>query len=131
MNKRLVILCAGLLAGAAVAADVARACRVVPFGSAAAALAVPLPPLATVKATDASGKTWRQSGEMSGSVEGARREFAMALGAAGWALDKAIVLGQGSTKSELMIWTCRKHRILFMVWEKEPGVSGFAWGQEK
>ena len=66
-----------------------------------------------------------------GTVAALRGEFVMTLGAAGWALDKTIVLGRSSAKSELMIWTRQKRRILFMVWEKEAGTCGFAWGEEK
>ena len=94
-------------------------------------LKVPLPPLAAVLSADRTGQTWQQSGQMSGTVEGVHKEFAMTLGAAGWALNKTIALGRSTARSELMIWTCRKQRILLMVWEKEAGTCGFAWGEDK
>jgi len=93
--------------------------------------AVPLPPLAKVLRSDRDGQTWQQSGEMSGTVEAAQREFVSALGAAGWVLDKTIVMGHGAGRSELMVWHLRSRRILFMVWEMEAGTCGFAWGQEQ
>ncbi len=97
----------------------------------AAPLAVPLPPLARVTASGADGLGWRQSGEVGGSVASARGDFVMALGAQGWTLNKTIVLGRAPHGSELMIWSLRKRRILFMVWEIEAGTCGFAWGEEK
>jgi hypothetical protein len=94
-------------------------------------LAVPLPPLARVSADDDSGTTWQQSGELGGSVASMRGAFMAALSAGGWALNKTIVLGRGGSRSELMVWVRNKRRILFMVWEKQAGVCGFAWGEEK
>jgi hypothetical protein len=119
MNSARLIGCAGLFAWTCLAAE------------ARVPLAVPLPPLARVGADDASGETWRQTGEIGGSVAAARGEFRAALGAAGWRLDKTIVLGRGIARSELMVWVRNKRRILFMVWDKEAGTCGFAWGEEK
>jgi hypothetical protein len=130
MNSGGVIL-AGLIAGGAALAAEAPAWRVVPVEPAAKRVELPLPPLAEVKASDRSGETWQQSGQMSGSVADVHKEFAMALGAAGWALNKTISLGRTSARSELMIWTRKKQRVLLMVWEKEAGTCGFAWGEEK
>ena len=93
--------------------------------------AVALPALVRVQTNDASGETWRQSGEIGGTVVVAGGEFRMALVAAGWRLDKTIVLGRHTSRSELMLWVRQKRRILFMVWEKEAGMCGFAWGEEQ
>ena len=130
MNRVPSIVCAGLLAWFSVAAGDPQAWRVVPMEK-RSALDVPLPPLARVSAADRSGQTWQQAGEIGGTVASASGELAMALGVGGWSLNKTILLGRSSTRSELMIWTRQKRRILFMVWEKEAGTCGFAWGEEK
>jgi len=131
MNKVWLRLgCAAALA-LAVAAEPAPAWRVVPAPPAAPAVDVPLPPLAEVTATDRRGQTWQQRGQLSGSVEAARREFAAALGASGWTLDRTVALGQTPARSELMVWSLRTRKILLMVWEMEAGTCGFAWGQER
>jgi hypothetical protein len=104
--------------------------RVVPPGR-DASLTVPLPPLARVVSASSDRQMWRQTGELGGSVVSARGDFMMALSAGGWALNKTIVLGREPERSELMVWTLRKRRILFMVWEKEVGTCSFAWGEEK
>ncbi|HPB09712.1 MAG TPA: hypothetical protein PLT74_00515 [Kiritimatiellia bacterium] len=97
----------------------------------AATPAVALPALARVTADEPSGETWRQVGELGGSVATARGECAAALAAAGWRLDKTIVLGRSPARSELMLWIRGTRRVLFMVWEKEAGTCGFAWGEER
>jgi hypothetical protein len=93
--------------------------------------AVALPALARVTADEPSGETWRQVGELGGSVATVRGECAAALAAAGWRLDKTIALGRSPVCSELTLWIRGKRRILFMVWEKEAGTCGFAWGEER
>lgn len=120
MNRALAGLCA-----AAVACGAARAAG--PAGP----LDVPLPALARVVSSGPGGVMWQQTGELSGSVASARGEFAMALGARGWALSRTMVMGRAPAGSELMVWTLRKRRILVMVWEKEAGSCGFAWGEER
>ena len=131
MTRVTTALCAGLLACSFAGADATSAWHVVPLEKSADALVVPLPSLAQVSSYDRSGKTWQQSGEIGGTVASATGEFAMALGAGGWSLSKRIVLGRSVDRSELMIWTRQKCRILFMVWEKEAGTCGFAWGEER
>lgn len=91
---------------------------------------VPLPPLAEVTFTDASAQTWRQGGEIGGSLEVALREFSAALGAAGWGLDKTIMLGPLSARSGITVWVRRRQRVLLMLWEKDAGTCGFSWGRE-
>ena len=132
MNRFCLSACAVALAiGMALAADSRQgAWRIVPEG-AKTTLSVPLPALAKVTSTDASGQTWQQTGEIGGTVAAVRGEFVMALCSAGWVLNKTIVLGRSSAESELMIWTGQKRRILFKVWEKEAGTCGFAWGEER
>ncbi len=119
MNERL-LRCLVALAALAAAA-----------GASAAPPAVALPALARARTADPLDGTWRQSGELGGSVAAAGAECRMALAAAGWRLDKTIVLGRAPVRSELMVWVCRNRRILFMVWEKEAGTCGFAWGEER
>lgn len=129
-TKVLAGVAAMALAGGAAKAESACVWRVAPLAQ-APAWTLPLPPLATVTDDDASGQSWRQAGEIGGSVASAGREFRMALGAAGWKLDKAVAMGRGPRRSELMIWTRQTCRVLFMVWEKETGTCGFAWGEER
>ncbi len=133
MNSRRFILCGLLLGGVAceAAAETQQVWHVVARDPESKWLKVPLPPLAEVLSTDCSGQTWQQSGQMGGTVEGVRNELAMTLGTAGWVLDKTIALGRLAARSELMIWTRRKQRMLLMVWEKETGTCGFAWGEER
>lgn len=120
------VAAAALLAGAAGA----QVWRVVP-AEPAAAPGVPLPPLARASALSAGGERWRQTGEVGGALPAARGEVLRALGAAGWALNKTIVMGREPARSELMVWSSGRRRILFMVWEKETGTCGFAWGEER
>ena len=123
MNRTTTAFCAALAAIACWAAPAEE--------QQAAALAVPLPPLARVSSVDAAGQAWQQSGEIGGSVASATAELSAALGAGGWSLSKRIAMGKGIERSELMIWVRQKRRILFMVWEKEAGTCGFAWGEER
>lgn len=116
MNKALLLACAGGLFAAG------RACGAEP--------GVPLPPLAVVMGQDLTGKTWQQSGELRGTVEGASREFRQALAGRGWRLEKAIALGRLAGRSALLVCSRGRQRILVMVWEKEVGTCGFAWGRE-
>ncbi len=105
--------------------------RVVALRSAASVAAeVPLPPLAEVVSTDASGQTWQQSGEIGGSLEAVLQEFAVSLRVAGWGLDKTIMMGRLSARSGLTVWNRRRQRVLLMLWEKEAGKCGFALGRE-
>lgn len=123
MNRALTLLCAAAVAAGAWAAA-GPAERV-------GALTVPLPPLARAGAPAPDGQMWQQTGELGGSLAHARGELMAALGAHGWALSKTIVMGRLPARSELMVWTLRKRRILFLVWEKEAGTCGFAWGEDK
>lgn len=94
-------------------------------------LVVPLPPLAKITGTDESGATWQQTGTLPGALAVASGDLRHSLRAGGWIQEKTIPLGRKGTSSALMIWTSRGHRILVMVWEKEPGLSGFSWGEER
>ncbi|MDD4101446.1 MAG: hypothetical protein PHU80_02290 [Kiritimatiellae bacterium] len=134
MNRVCVLICGAAvfcMNGAAAESEPAQVWRVVAMRSAATAdAAVPLPPLAAVTSTDTGGQTWQQSGEIGGSLEAALKEFAVALGAAGWGLDKTIMLGRLSSRSGLTVWNRGRQRVLLMLWEKEAGTCGFAWGRE-
>lgn len=130
MNSVRTALCAGvLMAAAAAATEAPQAWRVVPLERDSAPM-LPLPPLALVTSTDRSGQTWQQCGEMSGTVEGASKEFCQAFKANGWQVFKRITMGRLTGRTELLIVTKMKQRVLFMVWEKEVGTCGFAWGKE-
>jgi hypothetical protein len=132
MNRFCVLLCAATGLCLSGAADEAQPVwRVVALRPASAfSDDVPLPPLAEVAHTDASGQTWQQSGELGGSLEAALQEFAVSLRAAGWGLDKIIMMGRLSARSGLTVWIRRRQRVLLMLWEKEAGKCGFAWGKE-
>lgn len=94
-------------------------------------LVVPLPPLAVLETRNESGRTWRQSGTLGGSIESVRADFECALRGAKWRRDKVIALGRAGRRSELITWESGRLRILMMLWEQEAGVCGFAWGEEK
>ena len=93
-------------------------------------LVVPLPPLAKPEGRLVSSKTWKQSGTIDGSIETARRDFECSLRDAHWKRDQTIAMGRTGHRSELTTWVSGRRRILMMVWEKEAGVCGFAWGDE-
>lgn len=91
-----------------------------------------LPPLAVAAGKDGSGRTWRQSGTISGSLELARRDFRACLHAQGWKTDKAIPMGKSrERRMEISAWTKGKRRILLTLWQKGLAECGFAWGEEK
>lgn len=116
-NKTLRVLCTLCLCGAA-------------YGACGAEVGLPLPPLAVVKSEDSTGKTWRQSGKLRGTVELAGREFRQALACGGWKVEKMIASGRLAARSQLMVCCRRRQRVLLMVWEEEVGTCGFAWGRE-
>lgn len=118
-------VCAG-----AVLAEVPQTWRVVPRVR-SQTRQVPLPPLAQVTATDPSGQTWRQSGEIGGSVEGAGRAFEQVFRANGWQVNKRIAMGRLKDRSQILVLTRPKRRVLVLVWAKEAGLCGFAWGEEQ
>ncbi len=94
-------------------------------------LVVPIPPLASITGQDDTGATWQQTGTMAGALDRVRADFRQSMRAGGWVLDKTIAVGRSANRSELAIWTTRGHRILLMIWEKEAGLCGFSWGEEK
>ena len=94
-------------------------------------LVVPIPPLASITGQDDTGATWQQTGTMAGALDRVRGDFRQSMRAGGWVLDKTIAVGRTENRSELAIWTTRGHRILLMIWEKEAGLCGFSWGEEK
>lgn len=99
-------------------------------GACGAEAGLPLPPLAVVKSEDSTGKTWRQTGKLRGTVEHAGREFRQALACGGWKVEKMIASGRLAARSQLMVCCRRRQRVLLMVWEEEVGTCGFAWGRE-
>jgi hypothetical protein len=94
-------------------------------------LVVPIPPLASITGQDDTGATWQQTGTMAGALDRVRGDFRQSMRTGGWVLDKTIAVGRAVNRSELAIWTIRGHRILLMIWEKEAGLCGFSWGEEK
>ena len=105
--------------------------HVVPIEKGDGTLQVALPPLAAVTSDDRSGATWRQTGEIPGGLEVARGDFSQRLREQGWRLDKVIPVGRIYNRSEITLWLAGKHRLLLLLWEKEAGKCGFAWGEEK
>jgi len=131
MNSLPTRVCAAVLVAAVAAAvEMPHGLHAVPLER-EAAVEVPLPPLARITSTDRSGQTWQQCGEMSGTVEGVRNDFVQAVRAKGWQVCKRITMGRLTERSELLILTKTKHRVLLMVWEKEAGTCNFAWGKEQ
>jgi len=94
-------------------------------------ISIPIPVLAEIKGNDDSGETWQQNGTVPGSLAVACRDFRMSIQSVGWVLDKTIAVGRPVKRSELMILTQRRHRVLLMIWEIEPGLCGFSWGEER
>lgn len=93
---------------------------------------IALPVLAVVTGTESKdGKTWMQEGIMGGTLEVACRDFRQALRAAGWRVDKTMVMGKPGQRSELAIWLRRGQRVLVMITEREPGLCEFTWGEER
>ncbi len=91
---------------------------------------VPLPPLAKVADVDASGKSWRQSGEISGSVAKVHGDFSAAMAGGGWVLKKTISLGRTPNRRELKVRKKGQDQILLMIREKHAGLCSFSWGLE-
>ena len=94
-------------------------------------ISIPIPVLAEVKANDDSGETWQQNGTVPGSLAVACLDFRRSIQSGGWVLDKTIAVGRPMKRSELMILTRLRHRVLLMIWEIEPGLCGFSWGEER
>lgn len=96
-------------------------------------LRVQLPPGADVQTVDAEGKTWRETGEIGASYAVAREQMRGCLERQGWRLRRQIPLPAGKPsdpRQELTVWERGPRRILVLVWELEPGRSGFGWGIE-
>jgi len=91
---------------------------------------VPLPPLARVSDNSKMTDSWRQSGEISGSVAKVHGEFSSVMARGGWVLKNTIVLGRTPGNSELTLWRKGKNQVLLMIWEKRAGLCGFSWGLE-
>ena len=95
-----------------------------------AKIEVPLPPLARVAENAVADNSWRQSGDISGSVAKVHGEFSAAMARGGWVLKNTIVLGRTPRHSELTLWKKGKDQVLLMIWEKRAGLCGFSWGVE-
>ena len=91
---------------------------------------MPLPPLAQVKGGGEGGKTWRQYGEMRGSVEWVSKEFERVMRREGWVLNRRIELGRVKARSQLLLVSSASRHVLVMIWAIEAGRSGFAWGDD-
>ena len=99
--------------------------HIVPPGKAAVRLPQP-PVLARVEGRDTSGKTWQVTGNMTGSLPVAEREFDAAFVRQGWQLDKVISLGNNAHK--LYLWRKGQNGILLMLSEEGVAKSSFAFG---
>ena len=91
---------------------------------------IDLPPLAVVHHDDPTGSSWRQAGVLPGGRIVARKDFSGALGRQGWREVQRTVLASGPGGSELGVWARGRKRLLLMIWEEQPGRSGFAVGAE-
>ena len=90
--------------------------------------AISLPPLAVVLEEDPGGNTWRETGEISGSLEITQKNFQRSLAREGWVLQRTIPLAQGPRRSRLCLWQRQGRELLVMLWQKKPGKCGFSWG---
>ena len=85
-----------------------------------------LPREAKVVTEGVPGKGWTQSGEMSMAVMAAARAFDSSMLRQGWKKQDAF---QMKKKRFVTVWKKNKHLVTLLVWEKEIGKSGFAWGE--
>lgn len=94
----------------------------------AGAVLFDLPPDARVTSEGIPGKGWIQSGEMSCSFMAARRQWESFMGRQGWKKQHDFRM---PNKRFVTVWNKNKHNVTLLLWEKEIGKSGFAWGESK
>lgn len=90
------------------------------------AIVLQLPRTATVLQEDDSGKTWRQSGEMSCAFPLAVTQWDSGLRYQGWKCQDSIPLGQYRS---LTVWQKGEQVITVFLWQVRIGQTGFAWGE--
>jgi len=90
------------------------------------AVVLQLPRSAVVLQEDASGKTWRQSGEMSCAFPLAVTQWDSRLRYQGWVCQDRIPMGKYRS---LSVWQKGEQRITVFLWQIRIGRTGFAWGE--
>ena len=91
-----------------------------------AAVLFVLPREAKVVSEGVPGKGWTQSGDMPVAVMAAVRAFDSSMLRQGWKKQDAF---QMKKNRFVTVWKKDKRLITLLVWEKEIGKSGFAWGE--
>ncbi len=86
-----------------------------------------LPTGTIVLAKDDSGKTWRQNGVVTGSVEVVHGAFSNNLVKAGYACRHVIPLEKNRTRL-LQEWHKGKQSLLLMLWPGKNRSTLFSWG---
>jgi len=90
------------------------------------AVVLQLPRSAVVQQEDDSGKTWRQSGEMSCAFPLAVTQWDSRLRYQGWVCQDRIPMDQYRS---LSVWQKGEQRITVFLWQIKIGQTGFAWGE--
>lgn len=86
-----------------------------------------LPTGTIVLAKDVSGKTWRQNGVVTGSVEAIQMAFSNSLVKAGYACRHVIPL-EKSQRRFLLEWRKDGQSLLLMLWPGRNGATMYSWG---
>ncbi len=90
------------------------------------AVLLQLPRGAVVLQEDESGKTWRQSGEMSCAFPLALTQWDSRLRYQGWRCQDRIPMERGRS---LTVWQKGDQQITVFLWQIKIGQTGFAWGE--
>lgn len=85
-----------------------------------------LPREAKVVTEGVPGRGWTQSGDVSMAVMAAVRTFESSMLRQGWKKQDAF---QMKNNRFVTVWKKDKRLVTLLVWEKEIGKSGFAWGE--
>lgn len=76
---------------------------------------------------DASGTTWRESGEMRLSLSNAVEALKVSFAAQGYAFAHDIAAAPAASR-RILFWTGATNDILAMVWRMDSGKTGVRWG---
>lgn len=90
-----------------------------------------LPPLARVATRDDSGRMWRLTGQISGDLTVAVGDFELCLSEQGWQWHTGARMGKEAERVLVAEWQNGSRKLLLMLWDKAPGETGFAVGEER
>ena len=90
-----------------------------------------LPPGGTVIGPiDSSGRTWAMSGVYAKPIEQLKKELSDVMRAEQYELLHEIPLTTDQSKL-LIAWKKKEIKLIFMLWKKSEGETGFSWGKAK